>query len=44
MLKKIQINVNDDIYEEFKKICVKEDIPAAIKIRQLMKKYVEENK
>ena len=43
-MKKIQINVDPKIYEEFKAICDNENIPAAIKIRELMKKYVEENK
>ncbi len=43
MLKKVQINVDDKIYEAFKKICKEENIPAAIKLRELMKKYVEDN-
>ncbi len=44
MLQKIQINVDDKIYEAFKEICKDENIPAAIKLRELMRKYVEDNK
>ncbi len=43
MLKKIQINVDDKIYADFKALCQEENIPAAIKIRELMKKYVADN-
>ena len=46
-MKIININVNEDIYEKFKKICRDEDSSAAVELRKYMKKVVkkaEENK
>ncbi len=42
-MKKIQINVDAEVYARFKEICKTENIPAAIKLRQFMSDYVKEN-
>ncbi len=42
-MKKININVNEEIYNSFKIICRNEDTSAAVELRLYMKRVVEKN-
>ena len=42
-MKIVNINVNEEVYESFKKICRDNDTSAAAELRQYMKRVVSKN-
>jgi putative transposon-encoded protein len=44
MMKKIQLNVKEDIYQEFKKLCESKGTSAAVEIRRFMLSEVEKKR
>lgn len=40
-MKKIQINVKEDVYDEYKKLCEKLGTSVAVEIRRFMRKEIE---
>ena len=40
-MKKIQINVKDDVYQEYKKLCESIGTSVAVELRRFMRKEVE---
>ncbi len=42
-MKVVNINVNEEIYSSFKKMCKENDTSAAAELRQYMRRVVEKN-
>ena len=42
-MKVININVDEEVYESFKKLCKSEDSSAAVELRRYMKRVVSKN-